>query len=109
MSLDEETMMILSDMALYCSMTVVLASETMYERTLRKTVGKSQPPRRRSAHNSENNVDFNAHHTSPQPSYLPSSPPSPSSSSSPASGVRGDDGVYPAQPNALYTPTGQFD
>ncbi|EJK51513.1 hypothetical protein THAOC_29309 [Thalassiosira oceanica] len=24
----------------------------------------------------------------------------------PASGVRGDDGVYPARPSALYTPTG---
>ena len=60
MSLDEETMMILSNMALYCTMTEVLASETMYERTLRKTVGKSQPPRRRSAHNSENHVNFTA-------------------------------------------------
>ncbi|EJK72914.1 hypothetical protein THAOC_05506, partial [Thalassiosira oceanica] len=26
----------------------------------------------------------------------------------PASGVRGDDGVYPARPSALYTPTGPF-
>lgn len=64
MSLDEETTMILLDMALYCTITVVSVSETMNERTLRKTVGQSPARRLRSAHNSENHVDFAAHHPS---------------------------------------------
>ncbi|EJK60036.1 hypothetical protein THAOC_19686 [Thalassiosira oceanica] len=35
----------------------------------------------------------------PEDAILPTPP-------KPASGVRGDDGVYPARPSALYTPTG---